>query len=83
MKQTNTLKRLNAVMKDINGDNTQILRALQNQIIEVSFICRPPSQLQKGKIGGMTGNKEFTPSVWRKKSRVAGSWNRTHAHRIV
>ena len=32
MKQTNTLKRLNAVMKDINGDNAQILRTLQDQI---------------------------------------------------
>lgn len=32
MRQTNTLKRLNAVMKDINGDNTQILRTLQDQI---------------------------------------------------
>ena len=32
MKQTDTLKRLNAVMKDINGDNTQILRTLQDQI---------------------------------------------------
>jgi len=32
MKQTDTLKRLNAVMKDINGDKTQILRTLQDQI---------------------------------------------------
>ena len=33
MKQTDTLKRLNAVMKDINGDNNaQILRVLQDQI---------------------------------------------------
>ena len=32
MKQTNTLKRLNAVMKDINGDNTQVLRSMQDQI---------------------------------------------------
>ncbi|MDD2710296.1 MAG: hypothetical protein PHV34_20120 [Verrucomicrobiae bacterium] len=32
MKQTDTLKRLNAVMKDINGDNTQILRTMQDQI---------------------------------------------------
>ena len=32
MKHTDTLKRLNAVMKDINGDNTQILRTMQDQI---------------------------------------------------
>jgi len=32
MRQTDTLIRLNAVMKDINGDNTRILRALQDQI---------------------------------------------------
>lgn len=32
MKQTNTLKRLNAVMKDIDGDNTQVLRSMQDQI---------------------------------------------------
>jgi hypothetical protein len=32
MKQTDTLKRLNAVMKDINGDNTQILQTLQDQL---------------------------------------------------
>ena len=32
MKHTNSLKRLNAVMQDINGDNTQILRTLQDQI---------------------------------------------------
>jgi len=32
MKHTNTLKRLNAVMKDIDGDNTQILRKMQDQI---------------------------------------------------
>ena len=32
MRQTNILKRLNAVMKDINGDNTQVLRTLQDQI---------------------------------------------------
>ena len=32
MRQTNTLKRLNAVMKDINGDNTQILRTMQDMI---------------------------------------------------
>jgi hypothetical protein len=30
MKQTNTLKRLNAVMKDIDGDNTQVLRSMQD-----------------------------------------------------
>lgn len=30
MKQTNSLKRLNAVMQDINGDNTQILRWKSN-----------------------------------------------------
>ena len=60
MKHTNTLKRLNAVMKDINGDNTQFLRTPQDQIVVKSFICRPPSRLQKGEIGGMTGNKEFT-----------------------
>lgn len=32
MKQTDTLRRLNAVMKDINGDNAQILRSMQDQI---------------------------------------------------
>ncbi len=29
---TDTFKRLNAVMKDINGDSTQIVRTMQNQI---------------------------------------------------
>lgn len=31
-KQTDTFKRLRAVMKDINGDNRQIIKTIQNQI---------------------------------------------------
>ena len=31
-KQTDTFKRLRAVMKDINGDNRQIIRTMQDQI---------------------------------------------------
>ena len=39
MRQTNTLKRLNAVMKDINGDNTQILRTMQDMIDYLQEKC--------------------------------------------
>ena len=31
-KQTDTFKRLRAVIKDINGDNRQIIKTMQNQI---------------------------------------------------
>ena len=31
-KLTDTFKRLRAVMKDINGDNRQIIKTMQNQI---------------------------------------------------
>ena len=31
-KPTDTFKRLRAVMKDINGDNRQIIKTMQNQI---------------------------------------------------
>ena len=31
-KQTDTFKRLRAVMKDINGDNRQIIKTMQDQI---------------------------------------------------
>ena len=31
-KQTDTFKRLHAVIKDINGDNRQIIRTIQDQI---------------------------------------------------
>lgn len=30
--QTNTFKRLQAVMKDVNGDNRQIVKTLQDQV---------------------------------------------------
>ena len=33
-KQTDTFKRLRAVMKDINGDNRQIIRTMQDQIVQ-------------------------------------------------
>ena len=41
-KQTDTFKRLRAVMKDINGDNRQIIRTMQDQIeyLVVSGILR-------------------------------------------
>ena len=31
-KPTDTFKRLRAVMKDINGDNRQVIKTMQNQI---------------------------------------------------
>ena len=31
-KQTDTLKRLSAVMKDVNGDHRQIIKTMQDQI---------------------------------------------------
>ena len=31
-KQTDTFKRLRAVMKDVNGDNRQIIKTIQDQI---------------------------------------------------
>lgn len=81
MKQTDTLKWLNAVMKDINGDNTQVLRALQDQIVEVFFICRPPLRLQKGEIGDMAGNKEFTHPPY--GARNQGSQVRGIGHMLM
>ena len=51
MKQTNTLKRLNAVMKDINGDNSQILRTLQDQIDYLQEKCDVLEEVLEEKTG--------------------------------
>lgn len=63
MKQTNTLKRLNAVMKDINGDNTQVLRSMQDQI---DYLCEKVDILEEV-LEEKTGKKQPEFSALQKK----------------
>ena len=62
-KQTDTFKRLRAVMKDINGDNRQIIKTIQNQIeYLIEFI-----DIQGEILEEKTGSRQPEHSVEQKK----------------
>ena len=50
-KQTDTFKRLRAVMKDINGDNRQIIRTMQDQIEYLMEFIDIQGEILKEKTG--------------------------------
>ena len=62
-KQTDTFKRLRAVMKDVNGDNRQIIKTMQNQIdYLMEFIS-----IQNEIIEEKTGSRQPELTVEQKK----------------
>ena len=50
-KQTDTFKRLRAVMKDINGDNRQIIKTMQDQIEYLMEFIDIQGEILKEKTG--------------------------------
>ena len=63
-KQNDTFKWLRAVMKDINGDNRQIIKTIQNQIeYLIEFI-----DIQGEILEEKTGSRQLELSVEQKKA---------------
>ena len=62
-KQTDTFKRLRAVIKDINGDNRQIIKTMQNQIEYLMEFIDIQGEILEEK----TGSRQPELSVEQKK----------------
>ena len=62
-KQTDTFKRLRAVIKDINGDNRQIIRTMQDQIEYLMEFIDIQGEILEEK----TGSRQPELSVEQKK----------------
>ena len=62
-KQTDTFKRLHAVMKDINGDHRQIIKTMQDQMDYLMEFIDIQGEILEEK----TGNRQPELSVEQKK----------------